>query len=281
MKHRFGSRAALCLIFTGITLGPAPAVLAQHEAGTAPGPSKYLFLENVVLKPSMDFPYLKAEGDEIQAERSAKAPGRYIGMWGITGSGHVLYMHGFDAYADLQKDHEATFAMPTLMEAMKTNSAAQAGSIATDHSSIYTYEKDLSLAPNLDLSKMRFMRIILFHVKTGHDDEFRHLAKLFVKGYQATLPDAHWAMFEKSYGEGSDNTYILVTPMESLTDVDKMVGGDKKFTDGVGEDQLAVIFKGLDAAVESHEADLFAFDPQLSYVPDSWLTSSPDFWGKK
>jgi hypothetical protein len=33
--------------------------------------------------------------------------------------------------------------------------------------------------------------------------------------------------------------------------------------------------------VESSESDLFAIVPQISYVPDAWLTASPDFWGKK
>ena len=282
MKNRASTFSPLGLLFASIALCPSPAALAQHDAGKTDGPSKYLFLENVELKPNMGFPYLKAQGDEVQAERAAKSPYHYVGMWGITGSGHVLYMHGFDAFGDLQKDHDASFAMPKLMEAMKTNSAAQAGSMAADHSSIYVFgEKDLSLNANLDLSKMRFMRIILFHVKAGHNEEFRHLAKVFVKGYQSTLPDAHWAMFQKTYGADSDKTYILVTPMTSLAEVDAMEGGDKKLSEGVGEDQLAMMFKGLDAALESSETDLFAFDPQLSYVPDSWLTASPDFWGKK
>jgi hypothetical protein len=280
MKIRNGSVIPLCVL-AGLTLSPAPAALAQQAAAPAQGPSKYLFLENVELKPAQSFPYAKAQGDQVQAERAAKAPGHYIGMWSITGADHVLYLEGFDSFGDMQKEHEATWAMPKMVDAMKTNSTAQAATIATEHSSIYTYEKDLSFNANLDLSKMRFMRIILFHVRSGQDAEFRHLAKLFVKGYQSTLPEAHWAMFQKAYGVGSDNTYILATPMESLSVVDDMVGGDKKFSDGVGEDQLATMYKGLDAAVESSEADLFAFDPQLSYAPDAWLASSPDFWGKK
>jgi hypothetical protein len=36
-----------------------------------------------------------------------------------------------------------------------------------------------------------------------------------------------------------------------------------------------------DAAVESSEADLFAFSSKISYAHDSWISSSPDFWGKK
>ncbi len=281
MKHPVSTFAPLCLLFAGLTFCVAPAALSQQDAGQTHGPSKYLFLENVEIKPNMGFPYAKAQGDEVQAERAAKASFHYLGMWGITGSGHVLYLHGFDAFGDLQKDHDASFAIPKLVEAMKTNNAAQSGSMVTDHSSIYVFEKDLSLNANLDLSKMRFMRIILFHVKAGHNEEFRHLAKVFVKGYQSTLPDAHWAMFQKAYGTDSDKTYILVTPMTSLAEVDAMEGGDKKFTEGVGEDQIALMFRGLDTALESSETDLFAFDPQLSYVPDSWLTASPDFWGKK
>ena len=75
MKLRISSRAPLCLLLAGLTLSPAPAALAQHDAGQAPGPSKYLFLENVELKPAQGFPYAKAQGDQVQAERAAKAPG--------------------------------------------------------------------------------------------------------------------------------------------------------------------------------------------------------------
>jgi hypothetical protein len=281
MRYRFNSTAALCLFFAGLTLSPAPAAVAQHEAGQAQGPSKYLFLENDELKPNTSFAYAKSQGEEAQAMRVAKAPEHFVGMWGITGANHVLYLHGFDSFADLQKGHEETFAMPKMLDTLKTAEAGQAPLVASEHDSIYSYEKELSLNPNVDLSKMRFMRILLFHVRSGHDADFRRLAKLFVKAYQSAIPDARWAMFQKMYGVGSDNTYILVTPMETLSYVDGMVGSDKKFSDAVGEEQLQTLMKDTDAAVESSESDLFAFDAQLSYVPDSWITSSPDFWGKK
>lgn len=281
MKVRSRTAISVCLLLAGVALSHLPSALAQHEAGQVQGPSKYLFLTNVELKPGLEHLYAKAQGDEVQAMRTAKAPSHFIGMWGITGVDHVLYLHGFDAFADAQKEHEATYAMPKLMDQLNTSNAAQAAQIVTEHDSIYSYEKDLSLNTNLDLSKMRFMRILLFHVRSGHDDDFRRLAKQFVKAYQSSIPDARWAMFQKMYGVGSDNTYILVTPMASLGEVDAMLASDKKFTDVVGEDQVKMLFNSVSAAVESSEEDLFAFDPQLSYAPDSWLSSSPDFWGKK
>jgi hypothetical protein len=280
MRYRFNA-TALCLFAAGLAFTPAQAILAQHDAGQTQGPSKYLFLENDELKPNTSFAYAKSQAEEVQAMRESKAPEHFIGMWGITGANHVLYLHGFDSFADLQKGHETTFGLPKMIDAMKAAEASQAPLVANEHDSIYSYEKELSLNTDLDLSKMRFMRILLFHVRSGHDQDFRRLAKLFVKAYQSALPEARWAMFQKMYGVGSDSTYILVTPMEALGYVDGIIGSDKKFSEGVGEDQLATLTKGVDAAVESSESDLFAFDPGLSYVPDSWLTSSPDFWGKK
>ena len=138
-------------------------------------------------------------------------------------------MHGFESFADMQKNHDETMAMTKLEDSLKADNAEEAPLIAARHSSIYSYEKDLSLGAPVDLSKMRFMRIILFHVRSGHDQDWEHVVKLFIKAYQSSVPEAHWAMFEKMYGVGSDDTYILVTPMESLSVVDDMHDNGKKF----------------------------------------------------
>jgi hypothetical protein len=281
MKLRNTSVATLCLLFTAITFSPAPAALAQHEAGQVQGPSKYLFLNNVELKPNQDAAYAKIENEEVQALRTANAPGHYLGMWAITGGNHVIFTMGFDSFAQVQKDHETIWSNTKLAGTLTTDSATEGPLVAAEHSSVYEYEKDLSLNAPLDLSKQRFMRILLFHVRNGHDQEFEHVVKLFAKAYQSSIPEARWAMFEKIYGEGSDNIYILVTPMESLSTVDDMHSNGKKFRTAVGEDQLAMLRKALDASVKSSEADLFAIGAKISYVPDSWLTASPDFWGKK
>jgi hypothetical protein len=269
------------LLFAGLTLSPAPSALAQQEAGQVHSPSKYLYLSNVELKPEQSSAFAKVEGEEVDALRAANAPSHYLAMSSITGGTRVLYMHGFESFADLQKHHDETVAMTKLEDTLKMDDAQEASLVAERHSSIYSYEKDLSLGAPIDLSKMRFMRIILFHVRSGHDQDWEHVVKLFVKAYQSSIPEARWAMFEKMYGVGSDNTYILVTPMESLSTVDDMHDSSKKFRDAIGEDQLQILRNGLDAAVESSESDLFAFNSKISYVPDSWVSSSADFWGKK
>ncbi|MDE3186010.1 MAG: hypothetical protein KGM96_00630 [Acidobacteriota bacterium] len=281
MKFHSISFASLCLVLAGSTLCPNPTALAQQEAGQVHSPSKYLYVSNVELKPNLSSAFAKLESDEIQAMRAANAPTHYVGMWSITGASRVLFLRGFDSFADLQKGHDETMAMSKLEDTLKTDDVAEAPLIVKRLSSIYSYEKDLSLGAPIDLSKMRFMRILLFHVRSGHGQDFQHVLKLFIKAYQSSVPEARWAMFEKMYGVGSGNTYMLATPMESLSVVDAMHENGKKFRDSVGEDQLQMLRNSLSAAVESEDASLFAFGPGISYVPDSWISSSPDFWGKK
>ncbi len=174
MKVRKNSPAALCLLFAGLTLSPAPAALAQKDAGQPQSPSKYLYLSNVELKPEQGDAYAKLEADEVQAMRAAGAPSHYFAMWSITGAGtHVLYFHGFESFADLQKNHDNTMAMTKLGDTLKADDAQEASLVAERHASIYSWEKDLSGGGPIDLSKMRFMRILLIHVRSGHDEDFR------------------------------------------------------------------------------------------------------------
>ena len=280
MRLRSCCAGPLLVLVAAFTLGSAPAALGQHEAGQVQGPSKYIFLNNVTLKPGQSGAFAKIEADEVEALRAANAPVHYFGLWAITGSDHVLFIHDFDSFADLQKSHHATMAMTQLEDKLRADDASEAPMIADTHSSVYKYDEDLSLRAPLDLSKMRFMRILLFHVRSGQDQEWQHLIKLYVKAYQA-LPDAHWAMFEKIYGVDSDNVYILVTPMAALSYVDDIEGSGKQVAASTGDDELQILRQQGSAVIESSEADLFAFGPDISYVPDSWISSSPDFWGKK
>lgn len=273
--------ASMGLLVAALTLTTMPAAFAQENTAGTQGPPNYLFLNNLELKPDQSSAFAKIEKEEVQALTAANAPMHYFGMWAITGSSHVIYIHGFSSFAELQKDHEATMAMSKLMDTLRTDNASEASLVAAKYSSIYRYDKDLSLRPDVDISKMRFMRIILFHVRRGHFQDFEHTVKLFAKAYETALPEANWAMFEKIYGEGSDNVYLLVTPMKSLSTVDDMHANDKKFMTSIGPDQLQVLREQLSKDVTSSEGDLFAFGPSISYVPDSWIKASPDFWGKK
>ncbi len=127
---------------------------------------------------------------------------------------------------------------------------------------------------------MRFFDITLFHISSSHYEDWEQLVKLYAKAY-ASVANAHWAMFEKHYGEESDDTFILVVPMKSLAEEDQAMIDGKNLPKTAGEDQLQLMRELGAATIKSSESDIFAIVPQMSYVRDSWLKASPDFWGKK
>ena len=278
MKVHLAFKVALCLIVAGPLLSTKTAA-AQMPSGVNP-PPKYIYLSNIAIKPNMSGSFIADESSEVQAQRAAKAPINYFGMLSITGSPHALFFAGFNSFADMQKQHDQAMSDTKLQGTLKSTDADEAAALSQTYGSIYKYRDDLSLNSAIDISQMRFFDITLFHVRYGHYEDWEHLVKLYAKAY-SSIANAHWAMFEKLYGEDSDRTFILVTPIKALAEEDQaMIDGDS-LPKTVGADQMQLMRELGSQTVESSESDLFAIVPQISYVPDAWLTDSPDFWGKK
>ncbi len=279
MKLHPAVKSALCLLVAGPILCTAPAVGQAPPSGVAP-PPKYIYLTNIAIKPNMTGSFIASESAEVQAQRTANAPLNYFGMVSITGSPRALFFAGFDSFAEIQKEHEQGMSDAKLQDALKAADATEAPALSQTYGSIYKFRDDLSLNSSIDISQQRFFDMTLFHVHNGHYQDFEHLVKLYIKAY-SSIANSHWAMFEKLYGEDSDRTFILVTPIKSLAEEDQfMIDGDN-LPKAVGEDQLQMMRELGAETVESSESDLFAIVPQISYVPAAWLTASPDFWGKK
>ena len=278
---RVGAWAPKVLVLTAAAAMAIPSVMAQKATDLNQGPPKYLFLNNVVLKPGHSSEFAKLENEEIQSLRSANIMGNYFGMWSITGnSSRMIFFGGFGSFADLQKRHEEIANNATVSAVLSKNNAAEGLISVSHHSSIYEYQKDLSLNAPMSLEKMRFADITLFIVRGGQEGAFEHLVKVYLKAY-ASVPGASFVTFQKQYGEGSGTTYMVMTPLESLAGVDAEEASGKTFTKQAGADLLAVLRAQGPSIIKSAESDLFAFGPKISYVPDKWLTDSPDYWGKK
>ncbi len=279
MKLHPAVKTALCLLVAGPVLCTAPAIGQMPPSGVNP-PPKYIYLSNIEIKPNMTGAFIASESTDVQAERAANAPLNYFGMVSITGSPRALFFAGFDSFDSLQKQHEQGMSDAKLQAAMKAADATEAPALSQTYGSIYKFRDDLSLNSALDISQQRFFDMTVFHVRSGHYQDFEHLVKIYIKAY-SSIANSHWAMFEKLYGENSDRTFILVTPIKALAEEDQfMIDGDN-LPKAVGEDQLQLMHELGSETIESSESDLFAIVPEMSYVPASWLTASPDFWGKK
>lgn len=280
MKVCFGSVAPLCLLVAGACLFAAPAAFAQNQSGHVTGPSKYLFLTNESAKPGVGAAHAKNEAAMSQALREANSSFHELALTSITGTPRVIFFHGFDSFADLQKQHMEMMSNATLRATMQSDGATDGSFLTSTSDSIYKYREDLSLRAPVDLPQMRLFEITLYHVHAGHEHDFETLAKEYAKAF-GSMPSVRWAVFEKMYGVGSGSTFIVATPMKSMGDVDQAVMDDSKLPSAVSATQLQSMRDLGSRTIESSESDLFAISRQMSYEPDSWATESPDFWGKK
>lgn len=278
MKVRFGS-VVLCVLVAGFILSVAPVAASQDQPSHS-GPSKYLYISNNIVHPGHFGEFDKIQTDEVQALRAAHAPGMSIGAVPITGGDDVVFFHPYDSFDAMQKHHDQIVAMTQLEDKLHADGASEAPLLTESYSSIYTYHPELSLHTNRKVEDARFLEVTIYHIAPGHHHDFEALARVYVKTLDSN-PNANWAYYEKMYGQNSDDMVAIFTLMKSLSDVDQEVTDNAKVPEAMGKDQMQLMMEMGTNIIKSSESDLYAINPQISYVPDQWLTDQPDFWGKK
>ena len=131
-----------------------------------------------------------------------------------------------------------------------------------------------------DLSHMRYLEVSAYHVRPGHEREWNELVKMVKAAYEKAVPDAHWGTYEQVYG-GEGGTFLVLTALKTLAEVDRGLQEDAQFAAAMGEEGMKKLNELIGASVESSQHQLFAFNPRMSYVPDEWIKSDPDFWKPK
>ena len=281
MKKYSGSFAGLCLVFTGLSVGSSNLAAQDQAASTTP-PPKVLEIIVETLKPGQSgSPHLKTEAAFPQAFRDAKWPQHYLGMDAVSGRQRAIFFVGYDSFDAWQKDTDATMKNSTLSAALDSASIADGALLESIETSVYAYREDMSLGAPVDIPNMRYMEIAIFNIRPGHDKDWEDLVKLYTSNMKK-IPRAHWAAFQKVYGtQTSGSRFIAVTPMKSLAEVDQEMLDYGTLDKSTSADDMKKMGELSAAAIESTESNLVAFNPKMSYVPDSWVKADQAFWGQK
>ena len=146
---------------------------------------------------------------------------------------------------------------------------------------VLVYDEELSYHPRPDLSHARYYEVTVFHIKPGHMAEWLEMVKMYKGACEKTKPDAHWAAYDVRYGAGG-GTFVALTHLDSLAEVDKMVQWDDKFVENIGGEDAVKKWEELSRdAIDSSQSELFSINPKQSYPEESWIKGDPDFWKPK
>lgn len=273
MKRLMGILLGVCL-----TLACADVVAAQDSQG---GPPKVLTIAREFVKPGKTgATHEKSESLFIQAYAKAKWPTHYLGMESLSGRSRALFFSGYASFEAWEKDAMAQQKNEAFNAAFGHATLVDGELLEGFDQSVWTYSEEGSNAGGIEISHMRYFEIERFQIRPGREKEWNEIVKLVKPALIKANPDTHWAMYYGVYGVPA-LTAIVITPLRSATQIDHAMAQEPKFGAALGDDGMKKLSELSAIAIESSETNLFAFNPRMSYVEESWVKADPDFWKPK
>ena len=261
-------------------LGMTLAVGCAWSAAAQEVP-KVMLIQREYLKPGKaGGAHEKTEGLFVEAMRKAKWPTNYIGLTSLSGKSRAIFLTSYPSFEAYQKDGDAVGKNAVLSASLDKAYATDGDLLDSADQGLFYFHEEMSMNTKTDLSGMRYLEVMLFHVKPGKDHEFAETVKMAKAGYEKGVPAAHWGMFEQVYG-GDSGTYILLVSHKTLDEIDKGFAEGKKFEAAMGEEGMKKFGELSASCLVSIQQQLFSVNPHMSYVKDEWIKADPDFWRPK
>jgi hypothetical protein len=263
----------------GACLVLACSSIAAAQGTTAP--PKVMYITREFVKPGKaGMVHDKAESLFVQAMSKAKSPTHYIGMTSLSGKSRALFLVIYDSFEAWEKDIKATEKNASLAAALDHAAMVDGELLESVDQGVFIRREDQSLRPMADISHMRYLEISAYHVKPGHRHDWDEAVKLVKAAYESGVPGSHWGMYEQRYG-GDGGTFLVLTARKTLAELDKAPTETQQFIAAMGEEGMKKLRDLEIAGIESSQHQIFAFNPRMSYVEDSWIKADPDFWKPK
>jgi hypothetical protein len=270
MKKWICSVAGLSFALAG-----CPAAFAQTAAVPPPN---ILNIETINIKPYADGPYDKVASEYPALSQELKDPMHFLAMEALTGAPRAIYLSGFDSFEALQKNEEWVPSDAVADAKIEALDARQAEYLSEVHHTLWHYRPDLSNnVAGADIPHSHYWEVIIFHMRPGHDEQFKELTKLYRDADLKSGQNIPWSSYEGMMGV--TDSYLVLVPMTSLKDEDAGLAHEKDFDVALGDQGKDRMNKLTEENVASVEDNLWMVNPEWSYVDKSWVDADPQYWG--
>ena len=263
----------LCSI-AGLAL--AGSLAAQAQTPAVPPPN-ILNIQTDNIKPYEDAPYDKIASESAALSEQLKDPTHVLGMEALTGSPRAIYLSGYDSFEAFEKSEEwltGNAATDAKFDAMDAREAAY---VSEEHHVLWHYRPDLSNnVAGADIPHSHYWEVIIFHMRSGHDEQFKELTELYRDAYLKSGQNIPWSSYEGMMGV--TDAYLILVPMKSLKDEDAGLAHQKDFDAALGDEGKKRMSKLSEESVASVEDNIWMVNPEWSYVERSWIDADPQYW---
>ncbi len=141
----------------------------------------------------------KTESAFVTANREAKFPANYVGMNSLTGKARSLYFTRYSSFAEWEKDNALMAKNTSFAAEVERASLADGELLEEVDSAVYALDDELSFHIHNDLQNHRFYQVFAFHVRPGHEKEWREVVKMVKDAHEKAGDGAHWGMYRLVY----------------------------------------------------------------------------------
>lgn len=208
-----------------------------------------------------------------------------IAMVPVAGSeNEVIYITALDTFKEMEETGRDTDKrMASVSGAMKSELDRLEKEAPDLHAGMRdmfaVYRPELSYDAGVDVRQMRYFAITTVRVRPGQDDQYaEYIRNVTNVARTKAKAELHIAAFQIIAGSPS-TTYMFFRPMKSLAEYDLRIG--PRVRDAMSDDQKKKADKLAGESVVFSETSVYAFNPQMSYVPKDFAAGDPTFWNPK
>ena len=269
-------KIVLTLVAFCIFVSTAVQTLAQA------GPPPVLQIVREDIKPGMMEPHSKEANANVRIWAKANSSRHRLALVPVAGNeNEVTYLWPFASFTDYEKGQRD---LDKIGETYKADFDRIRHSGEDYHSAqrdmLARLRPDLSYnIPITDMAKMRYMRFETIRVRPGHVPEFEEARKIINAAHVKAKVDEQMAVYQV-VGGAQAGTFIVIIPWGSMDDSNLLPHG-KAYLDALGDKNQEKLAKMANDYVAFNDVTIYAFAPQLSYMPKEFVAADPGFWTLK
>lgn len=274
----------LFLVLAITLLASAFSQVKAQPAGPM-GPPNVLLVVREDIKPGKMGAHTTHSENFARIFRQLQTPNHRIALVPVAGSeNEVVYITPLGSFKELeqiQRDTDKTLAgVSGATKADLDRLDREAPDLHAAMRDLFAiYRPDLSFDPGVDIRQMRYFAITTVRVRPGQEDQYAEYVRNVTNVARTKAKaELHVAAFQLIAGSAS-TTYMFFRPMKSLAEYDLRIGA--RVREAMSDDQKKKADKMAGETVVFSETSVYAFHPQMSYLPKEFIAGDPTFWTPK
>ncbi len=257
--------------------------VAAQERNMSPPPVLYIVREDI--KPGKMPAHNKHSAFFAQIFGRLQTPSYRIALVPVAGSeNEVVYITALQTFAELEQTQRET---DKKMSGASGATRAELDRLEKEAPDLHAgmrdmfavYRPELSYQPGVDVRQMRYFAVTTVRVRPGQEDQYaEYVRNLTNVARDKAKAELHIAAFQVIAGSPA-TTYMFFRPMKSVAEYDLRIGA--RVREAMSEDQRKKADKMQGESVVFSETSVYAFNPQMSYVPKDFAAGDPTFWNPK